>query len=146
MCEVRNELMSAFSMNEYSKEFYLRLIGKLPPQIQKDVNEFYSKLTGCGHDCDNNPSIPGKSEYRTRFHNPFTISELFNSCGFRVNKLHFAHYHALPPIFESKYPKEFEELSYKLEKPDSWKGYLMASTFLVEAIKMNDYSNCTGQF
>jgi hypothetical protein len=61
--------------------------------------------------------------------------EIFKPNGFSVNKIHFYHYHALPPIFENKYPGLFQELSLRLEKPNDWKGYLMASAYVVEAIK-----------
>jgi len=54
-----------------------------------------------------------------------------------LSDIHFYHYHALPPIFQSKHPQLFRELSLKLENPSDWKGYLMASAYVVEA-KMID--------
>jgi len=73
-----------------------------------------------------------------KFSNPLSIKEnLFEPSGFSVDNIHFYHYHALPPIFEEKYPEQFKELSLKLEKPNSWKGYLMASTYMVEATMVN---------
>jgi hypothetical protein len=53
----------------------------------------------------------------------------------KVDKIHFYHYHSLPPVFEKKYPKFFRKSSQMLEKPDSWKGYFLSSAFVVEASK-----------
>lgn len=129
LCEARNELMSAFSMNEYSARFYKDLIkfDTLPSYVKEDVGEFYKKLTGF------NISAPWVAPFVTRFHNPFTIHKLFEKCGFKFIRFHFAHFHALPPVFEKKYPVLFRERSLGIEDPDDWRGYLMASTFLVEA-------------
>lgn len=132
LCEARNELMAAFSMNEYSEVFYKRLIDydSLPPLVKKEVDTFYtSRLTG------HNYSFPSTASFQTRFFNPLTIHELFEECGFTVVKLHFAHYHALPPMFIERFPEVFKERSLRLEGTDDWRGYLLASTYLVEARK-----------
>ena len=63
----------------------------------------------------------------------YAEKEIFNPVGFHVDRIHFYHYHALPPIFEKKNPELFRELSLKMEKPDDWRGYFMASAFVVEA-------------
>ena len=39
------------------------------------------------------------------------------------------------PIFEQKNPKLFRELSFKMENTNNWKGYLMASAYVIEAKK-----------
>ena len=81
----------------------------------------------------------GKIEYTdilAKFRNPLSIGdELFKPCDFSVTDIHFYHYHALPPVFENKHPKLFRELSLELEKPNDWRGYLMASAFVIEAKK-----------
>ena len=59
----------------------------------------------------------------------------------KVEKIHFYHYHSMPPIFEKKYPKIFRKTSMKLEKPDNWKGYFLSSAFVVEASKTQNESN-----
>ncbi len=133
LCEVRNELMSAFSMNEHTYRFFLNLIqaDKLPSPIKKDVINFYSKFKGTGK----KGSQPWDAKYPTRFHNPFTVNKLFEDCEFKVRKHHFSHYHCLPPIFEKKYPTFYRTQSLKMEKTNDWRGNLMASTFILEAIK-----------
>jgi len=71
-----------------------------------------------------------------KFRNPLSIeNELFEPCNFSLVDIHFYHYHALPPIFENKYPKLFRDMSLKMEKPNDWKGYLMASAYVIEAKK-----------
>ncbi len=131
MCEARNELMSVFSMNEYTQRFFLKMIeaDKLPDVLRGKVEEFYSKFKGSGE------LSPWKVPYPINMHNPLTIRDLFKECGFIVKKLHFSHYHCLPPMFEKENPKLYRELSLKFESVDDWRGYFMASTFLVEAVR-----------
>ena len=54
----------------------------------------------------------------------------------KIDKIHFYHFHAMPPIFEKKYPELFRKLSKKLEKSNSWKGYFLSSAFVVEECKI----------
>lgn len=131
LCEARNELMSLFSLNGFSQEFFLKLVDyeNLPKPIKQDVLKYYSRFKG-------NNKNRWDAKMQTRFYNPFTIHKLFEKSGFKIDKLHFAHYHSLPPIFEKKYPEFYKESSLKIENPDDWRGYFMASTFLVEAHKV----------
>ena len=76
------------------------------------------------------------NEILARFRNPLTIEEdLFKPLKMKVDRIHFYHFHALPPIFEKKYPEIFRKFSKKMEKSDSWKGYFLSSAFVVEASK-----------
>jgi len=136
----RNDLFSAFSLNKYSLNFFLNKVtdmNSLPHEVQDEVKDFYSQRF--------NPNAPiqkagGKVAYNddvgilAKFHNPLSINkDLFKPCDFSVLDTHFYHFHALPPIFRNKYPKLFRDLSLKLENPNDWKGYLMASAFVIEA-------------
>lgn len=135
----RNELFAAYTLNKYSFDFYMKNLINLssfPENIKEDVIDFFIERLKI--------EAPQKKEgekiYYTdilaKFHNPLNIdSELFRPNGFRVEKIHFYHYHALPPIFDIKYPDLFRELSLKMENPNDWRGYLMASAFVVEARK-----------
>ena len=68
--------------------------------------------------------------------NPLTIKEeIFEKVGLKCEGIYFYHFHALPPIYEKKFPKIFYKESLKLEKPKSWKGYFLASGFVVDCIK-----------
>jgi len=134
----RNDLFSTFTLNQYSKDFFLKNILNLKsfkPNTLKEIDEFYSNLFNLDNNIKNNDKIL-YTDIKADFNNPLTIeNELFSPCGFKVDKLHFYHYHALPPIFEQKHKEEFRKLSMELEKPNDWKGYFMASAFVVEAIK-----------
>jgi len=136
--EFRNDLFSTFSLNKYSFDFFLnRLIDTkpLPQNIFKNIVKFYSEQLKI-----EKPKISKSrkilfTDILAKFHNPLTINNLFESNGLRIKNLHFYHYHALPPIFEKKYPAIFRKLSLALENTNDKKGYLMASAFVVEASK-----------
>ena len=139
--EFRNDLFSLFTLNKYSLEFFIsQLINQnsLPSNISGEVKQFFEDVF------NSNKKIKkqeGKIHYTSilaKFKNPLTISkELFEPMGFHVDQLLFYHYHALPPIFDDKFPKEFREISLKMEDPYDWRGYFMASAFVVEATKIN---------
>lgn len=135
--EFRNDLFASYTLNRYSYDFYLnRLINlkKIPPKIQKEILRFYSKLD-IKQPKSKNSKI-GFTDILAKFHNPLTLGkELFEPTGFTINMIHFYHYHALPPIFDRKYPEIFKKLSLRMEDPSDWRGYFMASAFVVEAIK-----------
>ncbi len=139
LIEFRNDLFAAFTLNKYSLDFFLNRVidlGSLSEDVRQDVVEFYSERLKV-----DKPEITetGKISYLdilAKFHNPLNIGEeIFKPAGFSIEKIHFYHYHALPPVFENRYPDLFRELSLKMEKTDYWKGYLMASAYVVEAIR-----------
>jgi 2-polyprenyl-3-methyl-5-hydroxy-6-metoxy-1,4-benzoquinol methylase len=135
----RNDLFSAFTLNKYSKEFFINKVlnlKSLSPVLLNEIDKFYSDLFKTDNFNINNKEKILYTDIKADFDNPLTIeNELFNPCGFTVNKLHFYHYHALPPIFEQKHKDEFRKLSMGMEKPNDWRGYIMASAFVVEATK-----------
>lgn len=139
--EFRNDLFAIFSSNNYSFNFYLNEIvdkNSLPDDVLKDVVNYYSdmfKITKIDKISENNKKIH-YTDGLAKLHNPLNIDDkLFKPTGFSLINNHFYHYHALPPIFEKKYPELFIELSLKLEKPNDWRGNIMASAFVVEARK-----------
>lgn len=133
--EFRNELFAAFTFNRYSTAFFLNKVidlTSLPERLRKEATDF------CFERCNTPPSRGHDEgidyeEILSQFRNPLAPDNLFCSNGFEIINHHFYHYHALPPIFEKKYPKLFKELSLKLEKPLDWKGHLMASAYVLEA-------------
>lgn len=136
--EFRNELFSNYTLNKYSYDFFLnKLLDTkiLPKELSNDVKSFLSKK----FDVINYKNTSKKihfTEILAKFHNPLSLeNDLFKPSGFFIENIHFYHFHVLPPIFEKKDPKLFRKLSLKLEKTNDWRGYLMASAFVVEAIK-----------
>ena len=137
--EFRNDLFAAYTFNKYSLDFFLNRVvdlSSLPNDVTKEVINFYSEGLKIDKPAKKEKGKISYTEILAKFHNPLSIEEdLFRPSGFSIEKIHFYHYHALPPIFESKYPILFNELSLKMEKPNDWKGYLMASAYVVEARK-----------
>jgi len=137
--EFRNGLFSTFSLNKYSADFFLNeLIGydKLPNKIKNELLDFYSKKLSIKKPTKRKDGRISYNEILARFRNPLTIEEdLFKPLKMKVDRIHFYHFHALPPIFEKKYPEIFRKFSKKMEKSDSWKGYFLSSAFVVEASK-----------
>jgi hypothetical protein len=50
-------------------------------------------------------------------------------------RLLFYHYHCLPPMFEQAVPELFRRRSVAMEDPADWRGYFMASAFVVAGIR-----------
>lgn len=137
--EFRNDLFAAYTLNKYSLEFFLNRVidsGVLPDNVLDEVINFYSERLKVDKPDKKEKGKISYSDILAKFHNPLNIREkLFEPGGFSIVKIHFYHYHALPPVFEEKYPGLFRELSLKMEKPDDWRGNLMASAYVVEAKK-----------
>lgn len=137
--EFRNDLFAAYTLNKYSLDFFLNRVidlNSLNQDVRDEVINFYSERLKVDKPIKKEDGKIAYTDILAKFHNPLNIgSELFCPCDFSVVDIHFYHYHALPPIFEKKDPKLFRELSLKLEKPNDWKGYLMASAYVIEAKK-----------
>ncbi len=130
----RNILFSAYTMNRYSLDFFLNQLldmKSLPEKLHDELSAFYSNCFQADKTLKIQEDTTGMLY---KFHNPLCVNEtLFRPSGLSVDKIHFYHYHALPPCFEKSHPKVFKELSLTMEKPDDWRGYFMASAFVVEA-------------
>jgi len=137
--EFRNDLFAAFTLNNYSTDFFLNRVLELelfPKAVSNKIIKFYSQKLNVNKKTNKDRTKIQYTDILAKFHNPLTIErEIFKPSGFSINKIHFYHYHALPPIFEVEHPKLFKEISLKMEKPNDWKGHLMASAYVVEATK-----------
>ncbi len=139
--EFRNDLFSAYSLNKYSLEFFLNRvvdIDSFPEDSRENVIDFYSSMFKVDKPIKNEDGKLMYTDILAKYHNPLTIkNELFVPNNFSLEEIHFYHYHALPPVFEKKDPKLFRELSLKLENPNDWRGYLMASAYVIEARRID---------
>jgi SAM-dependent methyltransferase len=137
--EFRNDLFAAYTLNKYSLDFFLNRVidlSSLPDNTSEDVKEFYQERLKVDKPLMKEKNKLFYTDVLAKFRNPLSIEEeLFKPNGFEVVNLHFYHYHSLPPVFENKYPDLFRDLSLKMEKPNDWRGYLMASAYVVEARK-----------
>ncbi len=137
--EFRNILFSTFSLNKFSVDFFLNELiefGSLSKNMKKELLNYYSKKFSVKKAQKRKDGRISYDDILAKFHNPLTIDdELFKPLKMKVEKIHFYHYHAMPPIFEKKYPELFKKMSMQMEKQNSWKGYFLSSAFVVEASK-----------
>jgi hypothetical protein len=112
-------------------------IHEIPTKIKSELINFYSKRFSIKRPTKQKNGRISYNEILAKFRNPLTIEEeLFKPEKMKIDKIHFYHYHAMPPNFQNKYPELFIKLSKKLEKSDSWKGYFLSSAFVVESSKI----------
>ena len=131
---LRNELFDMTTFNDYSTRFYKKFynIDKFDKKIN---NKFKKNLINFKKRKNLKKNIDDQNVY-SNVNNPLTIKEeIFEKVGLKCEGIYFYHFHALPPIYEKKFPKIFYKESLKLEKPKSWKGYFLASGFVVDCIK-----------
>jgi 2-polyprenyl-3-methyl-5-hydroxy-6-metoxy-1,4-benzoquinol methylase len=135
--EFRNDLFAAYTLNKYSVEFFLNRVvdlDSLPQVIRDEVIDFYSSRFQVDKPIRQESGKIRYEDILAKFRNPLSIKdELFEPCNFSIVDIYFYHYHALPPTFKNKHPGLFRKLSLKMEKPHDWRGYLMASAYVIEA-------------
>lgn len=135
--EFRNKLFAAFTFNNYSSELFLNEIinvDGLPGNLGADVKHFFDPIFQKKVDAVRKDDKLIYGDVLAKFHNPLSIDkDLYSPCGFSVRHALFYHYHALPPSFRDRDHNLFNELSMKIEDPYDWRGYFMASAFVIEA-------------
>lgn len=140
--EARNQFFSLFTLNRYSHQFFLdelirmkdlkqrtaQKAGKLTKVAQKLEKMFRMDLpplrAGRG-------GKPGYDQVLSRTHNPLVLKEQFTAARFENVRLLFYHYHCLPPMFADGASESFRQQSLAMECPFDWRGYFMASAFLL---------------
>ena len=140
--EARNQLFSLFTQNRYSYEFIFNELFRMDEMKKKNptsvslLKEVSNELGG--HFRMDLPPVrkgkedePGYDEVLSRTHNPLVLKEQFSKAGFKDVRVLFYHYHCLPPMFSSKSPEFFIRESLAMEDPEDWRGYFMASAFLL---------------
>lgn len=145
--EFRNELFALFTLNRYSFELFrdkLIQASRLEtqyPEYLGDVRRVLKQLQQWFR-MDLPPvrsgsaEVPGYDEVLSRFHNPFEVDRLFQGAGLEVVQKYFYHFHAFPPMYGRACPELFRSASLQREEdPTDWRGYVMASAFVVEAVK-----------
>lgn len=146
--EARNQLFALFTLNRYSHEFFLHDLIHLDQLEQSAGSErsvfpaLRKNLTA--HFRVDMPPIrrgkqqePGYDEVLSRTHNPFIVREQVEKAGFRDVEVLFYHWHSLPPLYGAAVPYLFRRASVALENnPTDWRGYFMASAFIVTRRKI----------
>jgi len=141
--EARNQLFALFTLNRYSRDLFLDELIDLAslPAAERDAlapalaaldQQFRVDLPPVRQ---GKAGEPGYDEVLSRTHNPLVLRGQLEAAGFRDVRLHFYHYHALPPMLESFVPGWFRQRSLALEDPSDWRGHFMASAFIVSGVK-----------
>ena len=78
---------------------------------------------------------PGYDEILSRTHVPFVLKKKLEDVGFRDVKTLFYHFHALPPMLWHSARDFVLQASINQENPDDWRGYFMASAFILTGRK-----------
>jgi hypothetical protein len=135
LIEYRNILMSLFSLNEYSLEFFwndLLRADELPEEIRESTRKYLSDrfFKGEGKEAVTNNVTYG--QIMSRFHNPLTLPNELKEYGLQVDKIYYYHYHCAPPLLEKMHRDSFWECSLALEDSNDWRGMFLASAFVAE--------------
>ena len=56
--------------------------------------------------------------------------------GLSVEGIYFYHFHAFPPMFETLDKNYYRKISWKIENPLDWRGFLLASAFVIDCKKI----------
>jgi len=140
--EARNQFFALFTLNRYSYEFFARELIRADDFLAEagdrrdEAETLLDDLRG--HFRMDVPPVrtgkdgePGYDEVISRTHNPFVLRRKFERAGFEDVRVLFYHYHGLPPVVGEKTPDLFIQRSVALEDPDDWRGYFMASAFIL---------------
>jgi 2-polyprenyl-3-methyl-5-hydroxy-6-metoxy-1,4-benzoquinol methylase len=142
--EARNQLFALFTLNRYSYQFFLDELVRPDDLFQPGSDAARSDvLNQLGERFrldlpkvrEGKAGEPGYDQVLSRTHNPLVLREKVAAAGFRDVRLLFYHYHCLPPMFETSAPLLFREKSLAMEDPHDWRGYFMASAFIVTGIR-----------
>tara|TARA_Y100000031_G_scaffold151196_1_gene191975 strand:- start:863 stop:1738 length:876 start_codon:yes stop_codon:yes gene_type:complete len=139
---LRNSLFSLYTLNSYSSSFFIDNL-----LIKEILNDDLLNATVELLESKLEPIIEMKKQDQIKKnidelnvhniqHNPLKIGDELQNFGLKLNSILFYHYHASLPIMEKKFPSEFYSSSSKMENPHDWRGYFMASAFVVHATKI----------
>ncbi len=132
---LRNKLFNISTLNDYSLKFYSDLykINKHNSRIKKRFLKLFDSFANRKKNRFKN--IDDEKVF-SNTHNPLTIeSEILKKVGLKCNGIYFYHFHSLPPNFEKTDKVNFRKLSLKIEKPNDWRGFLIASGFVLDCQK-----------
>ncbi len=135
---LRNRLFDIVTLNNYTKSFLDEIYEV--KKLKKEWKNQYKHLTKNFTDrkiTKLEKNIDEEGVYNHIPHNPITISDEMSKLGLSVEGIYFYHYHAFPPVFETYDSLHFRKNSWKIENPIDWRGYFLASTFIVDCKKVS---------
>ena len=132
---LRNKLFDISTLNDYTKNF-LDEIYEIK-NLKKEWRKKYKDLT---------KSFTTRKKYKIKniddekvyslAHNPLTITNELLKLGLKCEGIYFYHFHSLPPVFENFDQLYYRKISWKMENPTDWRGFLLASGFVVDCRKI----------
>tara|TARA_B100000579_G_C22813134_1_gene846335 strand:+ start:294 stop:1163 length:870 start_codon:yes stop_codon:yes gene_type:complete len=139
LIEARNSLFSLFTQNRYTSDFLKNEIINSNSKISQERENIPKVLEKINQRLFmNEPKIrkgkknsPGYDEILSKSNNPFVLREKMLKAGFSSVEPLFYHYHAFPPVYKKFFPKTYLKRSLEIENPNDWRGYFMASAFIL---------------
>ena len=138
LLQFRNSMFSMFTFNRLTKEF---VMDELLPDVPESIREIVSadldqRLAVDKPPKRTRPTGDGYDEILSKFHNPFELSEIVKSFGYKDLQFHWYNYHpAYPMLAGSIDPKVYRQAQMDLEGDTSWRGMFLCSAGLIEAVK-----------
>ena len=138
LLQFRNSMFSMFTFNRLTKEF---VMDELLPDVPESIREIVSadldqRLAVDKPPKRTRPTGDGYDEILSKFHNPFELSEIVKSFGYKELQFHWYNYHpAYPMLARSIDPKVYRQAQMDLEGDTSWRGMFLCSAGLIEAVK-----------
>tara|TARA_B100000989_G_scaffold297081_2_gene281843 strand:- start:748 stop:1641 length:894 start_codon:yes stop_codon:yes gene_type:complete len=142
LVEARNSLFSMFTQNRYTSDFLRNeLLGFKDSKINCDLKEIDLILKKIEKNFNmKEPEIrnakdgvSGYDQILSKTNNPFILKKKFEALGFKKVNILFYHFHAFPPMYQKQIPKTFVKRSLELEDPYDWRGFFLASAFVIFA-------------
>ena len=134
---LRNRLFDVVTLNNYTKTFLDEIYEV--KSLKKIWKKKYEDLTKNFSDRKKNKfkNIDEAGVYTHTPHNPLTITDEMAKLGLAVEGIYFYHFHALPPVFQNYDEHYYRKISWKIENPLDWKGYFLASAFIIDCKKIS---------
>ena len=139
LLQFRNSMFSMFTFNRLTKEFVMdELLPDVPESVRQIVSaDLDQRLAVDKPPKRTRPTGDGYDEILSKFHNPFELSEIVKSFGYKDLQFHWYNYHpAYPMLAGSMDPKVYRQAQMDLEGDTSWRGMFLCSAGLIQAVKV----------
>ena len=138
LLQFRNSMFSMFTFNRLTKEFVMdELLPDVPASVRLAVEtDLDQRLAADKPSKRTRPTGDGYDEILSRFHNPFELSEIVKSFGYKEIQFHWYNYHPAYPMLSGEIdPKVYRQAQIDLEGDTSWRGMFLCSAGMIEAVK-----------
>lgn len=145
--EFRNKLFSLFTLNRFTKEFYMdELLRNVSDPIRDIVGAALDQRLAMDlpplRDKNEDGDGPGYDLIQANYHNPYELLAQFSALGFSDMKIHWYHYHPAPPMLESAIGPAFRDAAMAMDEAaagsdfgEDWRGMFLCSAGVVQAVR-----------